>query len=159
MRDYLKEFSGDVIGDFLVDNDIGEILSESSPGTNFPTDDGPPTFYRTFSDYKSKSKSWIEQLQIELGWEVINYILSKGAEDPEDDYTMSYRAMVPISYGKKSPYKEHLRDVLDNLGWRIIKWFGVDSNQLLAGPPIASGVSKEKKNRTKRNTPVFYGLL
>ena len=29
MRDYLKEFSGDVIGDFLVENDIKDILKEA----------------------------------------------------------------------------------------------------------------------------------
>ena len=37
MRDYLKEFSGDVIGDFLVENDIKDILKEAgSPTTNAP---------------------------------------------------------------------------------------------------------------------------
>ena len=50
MRDYLKEFSGDVIGDFLVDNDISEILKEGTSGRNAPTDDGPPTFYRNLTD-------------------------------------------------------------------------------------------------------------
>ena len=96
MRDYLKEFSGDVIGDFLVDNDIGEILSESSPGTNFPTDDGPPTFYKTLTDYKQESKGWVESLQNDLGWKVVQYILGKGAMDPEEDYTMSYLSLIHI---------------------------------------------------------------
>ena len=38
MRDYLKEFSGDVIGDFLVDNDIIFSLNKASgtEGTNIP---------------------------------------------------------------------------------------------------------------------------
>ena len=49
MRDYLKEFSGDVIGDFLVENDISKILKEATGGVNSPTDDGPPTFYRNLS--------------------------------------------------------------------------------------------------------------
>ena len=48
MRDYLKEFNGDVIGDFLVDNDINKILNEAgSSTTNALVDDGPITFYRT----------------------------------------------------------------------------------------------------------------
>ena len=61
MRDYLKEFSGDVIGDFLVENDISEILTEGTSGRNAPTDDGPPTFYRTLTQYKQESEDWIQQ--------------------------------------------------------------------------------------------------
>ena len=114
MRDYLKEFSGDVIGDFLVENDIKDILKEAgSPTTNAPVDDGPPTFYQTLTQYKQESEDWIEQLQNDLGWKVINYILSDGAMDPEEDYTMSYRAMSPVSYGEVDPYKDKLRDVMD----------------------------------------------
>ena len=105
MRDYLKEFSGDVIGDFLVDNDIDEILKEGTSGKNAPTDDGPPTFYRTLTNYKRESEKWINSLQDQLGWKVINYILSDGAMDPEEDYTMSYRATNPISHGRVDKYK------------------------------------------------------
>ncbi len=146
MRDYLKEFSGDVIGDFLVENDISEILKEGTSGKNAPTDDGPPTFYRTLTQYKKESEDWIQQLQNDLGYKVINYILSDGAMDPEEDYTMSYRAMNPISYGKVKPYKKALRDVMDNLGWRVVKWMGVDKDQQMAGPPIASGVDAVGRN-------------
>ena len=143
MRDYLKEFNGDVIGDFLVDNDISKILKEASPGTNAPTDDGPPTFYKNLSDYKQESKGWVESLQNDLGWKVVQYILGKGAMDPAEDYTMSYRAMNPISYGKVKPYKETLRDIMDNLGWTVIKWMGVDKDQQMAGPPIPSGIDAD----------------
>ena len=154
MRDYLKEFSGDVIGDFLVENDISEILTEGTSGRNAPTDDGPPTFYRTLTQYKQESEDWIQQLQNDLGYKVINYILSDGAMDPEEDYTMSYRAMNPISYGKVKPYKKALRDVMDNLGWRVVKWMGVDKDQQMAGPPIASGVDavgRNEDNETRTN--------
>ena len=82
MRDYLKEFNGDVIGDFLVENDISKILSETTAGKNAPTDDGPPTFYKNLSDYKQESKGWVESLQNDLGWKVVQYILGKGAMDP-----------------------------------------------------------------------------
>ena len=147
MRDYLKEFSGDVIGDFLVENDISKILTEAGSSTgNAPVDDGPPTFYRTLTQYKKESEDWIQQLQNDLGYKVINYILSDGAMDPEEDYTMSYRAMNPISYGKVKPYKKALRDVMDNLGWRVVKWMGVDKDQQMAGPPIASGVDAVGRN-------------
>ncbi len=147
MRDYLKEFSGDVIGDFLVNNDINKILTEAgSSTTNAPVDDGPATFYRTLTQYKQESEDWVEQLQNDLGWKVIDYILSDGAMDPEEDYTMSYRGTNPISHGAVNKYKETLRDIMDNLGWRVIKWMGVDRDQQMAGPPIASGVDAQGRN-------------
>ena len=151
MRDYLKEFSGDVIGDFLVDNDINEILIEGTSGRNAPTDDGPPTFYRTLTNYKRESKKWISSLQDQLGWKVLDYILGKGAMDPEEDYTMSFRATTPISYGKVKPYKKALRDVLDTLGWRVIKWMGVDKDQQMAGPPVAAGIDMKDNARNTKN--------
>ena len=154
MRDYLKEFSGDVIGDFLVENDIKHILNEASPGKNSPTDDGPPTFYRTLTQYKKESEDWIQQLQNDLGWKVIDYILSDGAMDPEEDYTMSYRAIHPISHGKVNKYKKTLRDIMDNLGWKVIQWMGVDDNQLIAGPPVAAGVDaqgRQEDNEMRTN--------
>jgi hypothetical protein len=150
MRDYLKEFNSEVIGDFLVDNDITEILQESSPGTNFPTDDGPPTFYKNLKDYKQESEKWINSLQDQLGWKVLDYILGKGAMDPEEDYTMSFRATNPISHGVVDKYKSTLRDVLDILGWRVIKWMGVDKDQQMAGPPVSAGVDmKDNARNTK----------
>jgi hypothetical protein len=152
MRDYLKEFSGDVIGDFLIDNDISEILKEGTSGRNAPTDDGPPTFYRNLSQYKKESEDWITQLQNDLGYKVINYILSDGAMDPEEDYTMSYRAANPISHGEVKKYKKTLRQVMDNLGWEVVKWMGVDKDQQMAGAPIASGIDAEgrKEDDEKR---------
>ena len=143
MRDYLKEFSGDVIGDFLIDNDISEILKEGTSGRNAPTDDGPPTFYKSLGQYKQESEDWIKQLQNDLGYKVINYILSDGAMDPEEDYTMSHRATNPISHGEVKKYKKTLRDVMDNLGWKVIKWMGVDKDQQMAGPPVAAGIDAE----------------
>jgi hypothetical protein len=144
MRDYLKEFSGDVIGDFLVDNDITEILKESNSSATALADDGPPTFYPSLADYKKETNRWIKSLQNDLGWKVVQYILSKGAMDPDEDYTMSHRALHPISHGQVKKYKNTMREVLDTLGWTVIKWMGVDKNQQLAGPPTAAGISAQK---------------
>ena len=153
MRDYLKEFSGNVIGDFLIENDISKILTEATLGTNAPTDDGPPTFYKNLTDYKKESKGWVESLQNDLGWKVIDYILSDGAMDPGEDYTMSYRAANPISYGVVDKYKETLRDVMENLGWTVIKWMGVDKDQQMAGPPVSPGIDmKDNARNTKLQT-------
>jgi hypothetical protein len=153
MRDYLKEFSGDVINDFLVDNDISEILNEvGSSTTNSPTDDGPATFYRNLTQYKKESEDWIEQLQNDLGYKVVNYILGDGAMDPEEDYTMSHRAINSISHGDVKKYKKTLKNVMDSLGWEVVKWMGVDKDQQLAGPPIASGIDAQgrKEDDEKR---------
>jgi hypothetical protein len=152
MRDYLKEFSGEVIGEFLVENDIGDILKEGTFGRNAPTDDGPATFYKSLTQYKQESEDWIIQLQNDLGYKVIDYILSDGAMDPEEDYTMSYRAANPISHGEVKKYKKTLRDIMDNLGWNVIKWMGVDKDQQMAGPPIASGIDAQgrKEDDEKR---------
>ena len=155
MRDYLKEFSGDVIGDFLVDNDISKILSEAGSSTkNAPVEDGPATIYHTLTQYKQETEDWITQLQNDLGYKVINYILSDGAMDPEEDYTMSHRGTNPISHGEVKKYKKTLRDVMDNLGWTVIKWMGVDKDQQMAGPPIASGVDaqgRQEDNEMRTN--------
>ena len=144
MRDYLKEFSGDVIGDFLIENDIRGILKESTPSGTALADDGPPTFYPSLADYKKETNRWIKSLQNDLGWKVVQYILSKGAMDPDEDYTMSHRALHPISHGQVKKYKNTMREVLDTLGWTVIKWMGVDKNQQLAGPPTAAGISAQK---------------
>jgi tRNA nucleotidyltransferase (CCA-adding enzyme) len=143
LKGIVENFKGDVIGYFLVENDISEILNESTFSSKAPVDDGPATFYKNLTDYKEESKGWVESLQNDLGWKVVQYVLGKGAMDPEEDYTMSYRAMSPVSYGEINPYKEHLRDIMDNLGWTVLKWLGVDNDPQLGGKPIPSGIDAD----------------
>lgn len=126
-------------------------LKESSGVGAALIDDGPPTFYRTFSDYKKFSKEMFE----EIDWEVLDYILSKGAEDPELDYTLSYNIVPVVAYGKSGDgegysdpvgkYKERLSVVLDSLGWEILKWMGIKGKK-------TTGVDVESPGQYIRDT-------
>ena len=124
-------------------------MTETGSNTRRATvDDGPPTFFKSLSQYKYETKRWITKIQEELGWKVVQYILSDGAMDPDEDYTLDYREISPISYGKVKKYKSHLRDIIENLGWSVINWMGTEKNNLCAGPPVAGGVSKDNVRNT-----------
>ena len=128
------------IDEFLIKNDISKLLKESTTALS-PTDDGPPTFYKGFADYKKFSKIWIDDMYAGAGWEVLQYILGKGAINPDYDYTLKYNTVPAVAYGKKqsgdygtrfgvkSPidsYKDYIENtVLHNLGYKILKWMGI----------------------------------
>ena len=59
------------IDGFLLDVDLKKIISEGSFTAVNPTDDGPPTFYRGFNDYKKFSKKWLDDMYRNTGWEVV----------------------------------------------------------------------------------------
>jgi hypothetical protein len=111
---------------FLINNDISKILKESTATPNSPTDDGPPTFYKTFREYRKVSTAWLNSMFERTGWKVSNYILSKGASDPELDYTMNYSVVPVVSYGgigvhakaesSKEKYKKRQREINRELG-------------------------------------------
>ena len=129
------------IDEFLIKNDISKIIKEASTTTLSPTDDGPPTFYKGFGDYKKFSKKWIDNMYAGTGWEVMQYVLGKHAINPDFDYTLSYSTVPAVAYGHKqsgdygsrfgvdSPidsYKSYVNDVvLKNLGYEVIKWMGI----------------------------------
>jgi len=129
---YLNE---DLIIEFIAENDIASILKEATETTLAPVDDGPPTFYKSFTEYKTQSSAWIKSMYEDVGWKLVQYILSTGAEDPEIDYTMSYNIVPAVAYGKSGDgqgyanpvqkYKNQMRDVLAPLGWRVVTWLGV----------------------------------
>ena len=88
------------IDEFLIKNDISKLLKESTTALS-PTDDGPPTFYKGFGDYKKFSKKWINDMYAGTGWEVLNYILGKHAVNPDFDYTLKYTTVPAVAYGRK----------------------------------------------------------
>ena len=124
----------------LTDDLIKEFLIESTTVMS-PTDDGPPTFYRGFDDYKKFSKKWIEDMYVGTGWKIVQFILGKHAINPDFDYTLNYNVVPAVAYGRKqsgdygsrfgvkdpiNTYKNYISGtVLKNLGYEIIKWMGI----------------------------------
>jgi len=73
---------------------------------------------------------------------------------------MSYRATNPISHGEVKKYKKTLRQVMDTLGWEVVTWMGVDKDQQIAGPPIASGIDADGRigDETRNTSMQSKGL-
>ena len=106
------------IEQFLIHNDINKIIKEGSGTTGSPVDDGPATFHKGFSTYKSNAKEGIEYMYKDTGWELVQYILGKGAVNPDYDYTLKYTIVPAVSYQQQGKYKKHIEDkVLKNLGY------------------------------------------
>ena len=93
----------------LSDEKIEQFLVESSMMQSFLIDDGPPTFYKSFGEYKKNAKSWMNDLYKELGWKVIDYMIRKNAQDPGYDYELRYR-----DYQTYSPYTWEYKFVIEN---------------------------------------------
>jgi len=158
------------IDTFLIRNKLSELLSEASNTVLSPTDDGPPTFHRGFDDYKKYSKQWLDDMYAGQGWEVINYILSKHAINPDYDYTLSYSTVPAVAYGHTQSgdygsrfgvddpiesYKSYINDVvLRNLGYELIKWMGITADgKSVTGveveTPVVGGVGKDNVANTE----------
>jgi len=160
------------IDEFLINNDISKLIKESSTTVTSPTDDGPPTFYKGFSDYRKFSKKWIDDMYVGQGWEVLQYILGKGALNPDYDYTLNYNVVPAIAYGYKKSgeygarfgvdnpiksYKDYISNtVLQNLGYEIIKWMGITPDGknytgVDVENPVLPGVGKDNIGNTERD--------
>ena len=146
----------------FVDNNldrITDIIKESSVMAGSPVDDGPPTFHISFNDYKSTSKDWLEKDFEGLGWQVINYIISDNAKDPLLDFSIRLNTVPAISYGNLNTskevaiakYKKNIENrVLNNVGFEIIKWFGLkDDFSETTGVDVAQPVLPGKHNAEK----------
>jgi len=146
----------------FIDNNIDkvrDIIKESSVMAGSPVDDGPPTFHISFNDYKSTSKAWIEKTFEDLGFQVINYMISKDAKDPLLDFSIRLNTVPAISYGNLNTskevaigkYKKNMEDrVLNNVGFEIVKWFGLkDDFSETTGVDVAQPVLPGKHNAEK----------
>ena len=120
-------------------------INEGSQVQGVYSDEGLYDFFASFKDYKKIADSKATKI---LGWPIVNYILSDIARDPfyevgfmEDDghlmkgraNTVSYGGAVmtgdtTLAGGDKKHMKE-LSNIVDELGWDILKWMGVGPNR------------------------------
>jgi hypothetical protein len=132
----------EVYSKFIVENKdyIKKLIKEASTGANFPTDDGPPTFYKGFNDYETQAGKWIKEMGKTYGWEVYDYLISRTAQNPEDDYTLKMNVVPSVAFGRentgeygkrfgvKEPIKRYI-EVADRiskqLGYEVIKYMGI----------------------------------
>ena len=159
----------EMFDNFIIHNDLIDLLKENSTTNQFPIDDGPPTFYDGFSDYKKHSKKWVESMYSSddgLGWELVSYILSKNANDPGLDFTTRMDKVPTVAFGRrgagpygerfpsKDPvkaYKKWLEKVVSGLDFEIVKWFGLTDNERdVTGVPVEApalpGVQTQDQN-------------
>ena len=132
----------EIYSKFIIENKdyIKKLIKEASTGANFPTDDGPPTFYKGFNDYETQAGKWIEEMGKTYGWEVYDFLISDTAQNPEDDYTLKMNVVPSVAFGRentgeygkrfgvKEPIKRYI-EVADRiskqLGYEVIKYMGI----------------------------------
>jgi hypothetical protein len=158
------------IDKFMIDIDFTQIVNESTT-VGSPTDDGPPTFYRGFDDYKRQAKKWLDDMYTDTGWEVVQYILGKHAVNPDYDYTLKYNVVPAVAYGRKQSgnygtrfgtnnpiksYKDYIEGtVLHNIGYELVKWMGItpDGNNYTGvevETPVVPGVGDDNVGNTEK---------
>ena len=165
------KLTNEIIDEFLTEIDVNKIIKESTTGGS-PTDDGPPTFYRGFNDYKKNVTNWIDDMYAGAGWKILNYILGKGALNPDYDYTLEYNVVPAVAYGRKQSgeygtrfgvdnpiqsYKNYIEGtVLKNLGYTLLKWIGItpDGNSYTGvevETPVLPGVGVDNVGNTTKD--------
>ena len=160
------------IDDFLINNPntIPNLLNEASTTTAFGIDDGPPTFYNSFTDYKGIVNKWVEELYSDMGWEVVSYMIGDKAIDPGFDYTSKTDTVPAVAYGKRGTgaygerfgemnpikaYKNHISYVIDGLGFEVLEWLGFtkdgkDTTGVDVEVPIGFGVDAKSQNTERK---------
>jgi len=131
---------------------FGGTLSEATTTTQGNLDDGPPTYYASYSDYRKYSTAWLLDLYGE-DWKVLDHLVYSEF-DPLEDYTLKYNTVPAVSYldagtikGSKDAvkkYKKFIQNITDDFGWDVIKWLGVDAaEKSLTGTVLSAGVGKD----------------
>jgi len=173
----------EVVSDFFVENDIDKIIKEASTNTTTsakrgeasggPSDDGPGTFYQSFSDYYRVSRDAVPWFMQKTGWTVMEFMIKDKEDevlDPDMDFTMIYKPISSVTFGRagsipgdKKPtknYKERLSSIIERLGWEIIKWMWVDGKgvQISQKPNAEYGKGKTAWSSTTGTEGEVAGL-
>ncbi len=129
---------------------FGGTLSEATTTVQGNLDDGPPTYYGSYADYKKYSTAWLMDLYGEEDWKVLDHLIY--AEfDPLEDYTLKYNTVPAVSYldagtikGSKNAvgkYKDFVQKIVDDFGWDVVKWLGTDAaKKSITGTVVSAGV-------------------
>ena len=140
----------EIVTNFCVENDVQKMIQESSTikttnlkggkveGGGAP-DDGPGTFYRSFSDYYRVSKDAVPWFMQKTGWSVVEFMIKdKEPEvlDPDIDFTMIEDPVSNVTFGRvgsipgskhaSRDYLQRLTSISERLGWEILKWMHQD---------------------------------
>ena len=107
----------------------------------------------------------------DTGWEVVQYILSDGAVNPDFDYTLNYNVVPAVAYGHKQSgeygtrfgtnnpiksYKDYIEGtVLHNIGYELIKWMGITPDGksytgVEVETPVLPGVGDDNVGNTEK---------
>ena len=134
---------------FLVKK-FGGTLSEATTTVQGNLDDGPPTYYASYDDYRKYSTAWLMDLYGEEDWEVLDHLIYSEF-DPLEDYTLKYNTVPAVSYldagtikGSKDAvgkYKDFIQRITDDFGWDVVKWLGTDAaEKSISGELVSAGV-------------------
>ena len=115
---------------FLVKK-FGGTLTEATTTVQGNLDDGPPTYYASYDDYKKVFNCLVDGVYGEEDWKVLDHLIY--AEfDPLEDYTLKYNTATAVSYldagtikGSKDAvvgkYKNFIQRITDDFGWDVVK--------------------------------------
>ena len=149
---------------FLVKK-FGGTLSEATTTVQGNLDDGPPTYYASYADYRKYSTAWLMDLYGEEDWKVLDHLIY--AEfDPLEDYTLKYNTVPAVSYldagtiqGSKDAvgkYKDFIQRIVDDFGWDVVKWLGTDAaEKSITGTVMSAGVGKDLTDQHDLKENVF----